>query len=100
MAAKKKSTSKYDSHKAIVEEDGIIKLRAQNKVLINALKQIQSLSQEQSKEKYDLVWFALNRYRYPNHQASKDIENGESYQEELKKLRSSDGDFYHGFNSG
>ena len=77
-----------------------MRVRAQNKVLRNALRQIQSCAHEHQSNKYDLVWFALNRTRYPNHAASKDIETSETHREELKKLRSNDCDFHHGFNCG
>ena len=38
--------------------------------------------------------------RYPNHAASSRIEKAEEYKEEIRKLRDSDGDFHHGFNTG
>jgi hypothetical protein len=78
------------------------------------------------KKNYDLVWFAKYRCkcsamvspcwrachhgwmftpcprwfadRYPNHEASERID--QEHKEEIEKLRSDDGDFYHGFNSG
>jgi hypothetical protein len=36
--------------------------------------------------------------RYPNHEASKRIDKEQK--EEIEKLRSDDGDYHHGFNSG
>lgn len=36
--------------------------------------------------------------RHHNHEACDRIDN--EYQEEIEKLRSNDGDFHHGFNSG
>jgi hypothetical protein len=36
--------------------------------------------------------------RYPNHKESKRID--EEHKEEIEKLRSEDGDFHHGFNTG
>jgi hypothetical protein len=36
--------------------------------------------------------------RYPNHEASKRID--QEQKEEIQKLRSNDGDFHNGFNSG
>ena len=38
--------------------------------------------------------------RYPNHEASKRIEETEEYKAEIQKLRDNDGDFHHGFNTG
>ena len=38
--------------------------------------------------------------RYPNHEASKRLEASEDHREELEKLRSPDGDYFHGFHSG
>lgn len=77
-----------------------MKLKAQNKVLSNALKQIQSCAEEHLNQKYDLVWFARNRCRYPNHEASNRIENSEAHRVELEKLKTLDCDYHHGFNSG
>ena len=42
------------------------------------------------------LWLLLDRYH--NHEASKRIEK--EYSDEIEKLRSDDGDFHHGFNSG
>lgn len=42
----------------------------------------------------------LSAGRYPNHEASKRLESSEEHREELEKLRSADGDYYHGFHSG
>jgi hypothetical protein len=44
--------------------------------------------------------FFLMIDRYPNHEASKRIENSDEHKEELSKLRSPDGDYHHGFHSG
>ena len=40
----------------------------------------------------------VNTDRYPNHPDSKRID--EEHKEEIQKLRSEDGDFHHGFNTG
>jgi hypothetical protein len=47
-----------------------------------------------------LVLHSIFTDRYPNHEASKRIDQAKEYQEEIQKLRSDDGDFYHGFNCG
>ncbi len=96
LVAKKKCDSK---HTTSTEHD-ISKLRAENKVLTDALKQIQSCAHEHMNQKYDLVWFALNRNRYPNHESSRKIENSDSHHDELEKLKTNDCDFHHGFNCG
>jgi hypothetical protein len=93
IAAKKKSNTTSPDH-------DISRLRAQNKVLIDALVQIRNCASEHMDKKYDLVWFALNRTRYPNHESSKKIERSVSHREELKKLKTNDCDFHHGFNCG
>jgi hypothetical protein len=93
VAQKKKSSVKRD-------QNDIAKLLVHNKVLATALKQIQSCAEEHSKHNFELVWFALNRTRYPNHPASKNIKKSESHREDLDKLRSNECDFHHGFNSG
>mmetsp|Transcript_37462 Transcript_37462/g.76242 ORF Transcript_37462/g.76242 Transcript_37462/m.76242 type:complete len:149 (-) Transcript_37462:557-1003(-) len=81
-------------------EDTVIALRAENKVLREALKAVEDTATEQLKKSFELVWFARNRCRYPNHEASKRIETAEEHQKALSKLRGPDCDFHHGFNSG
>jgi hypothetical protein len=43
---------------------------------------------------------SIHKDRYPNHEASKRLEASEDHREELEKLRSPDGDYFHGFHSG
>mmetsp|Transcript_25625 Transcript_25625/g.31559 ORF Transcript_25625/g.31559 Transcript_25625/m.31559 type:complete len:172 (-) Transcript_25625:229-744(-) len=97
-----KNESKYvvSKRKSNVKQDEITQLKARNKVLTNALKDIQCCASGHLKHHFELVWFALNRTRYPNHPLSKNIEESECHREKLEKLRSNDGDFHHGFNSG
>ena len=38
--------------------------------------------------------------RYPNHEASKRIENAEEHKDAISDLRGQDADYHHGFNSG
>eukprot|EP00567_Pseudictyota_dubia_P014053 CAMPEP_0197436314 /NCGR_PEP_ID=MMETSP1175-20131217/3780_1 /TAXON_ID=1003142 /ORGANISM="Triceratium dubium, Strain CCMP147" /LENGTH=182 /DNA_ID=CAMNT_0042965571 /DNA_START=164 /DNA_END=712 /DNA_ORIENTATION=+ len=81
-------------------QDEVIALRAKNKVLEEALKAVEESATEKLKANFELVWFARNRCRYPNHEASKRIEKSEEHREAISKLRGTDGDFHHGFNSG
>ena len=75
-------------------------LRARNKVLTDALQHIQETAKAEIQHKYDLVWFARNRSRYPNHTSRKRIEQSEQHQEELEKLKTPEADFYHGMHTG
>ncbi len=90
LAAKKDTNAKEE----------ISRLRAENNALKNALNEITSCADEHMKVKSELVWFALNRTRYPTHPTSKHIETSESHRGEIEKLRSNDCDFHHGFNFG
>jgi hypothetical protein len=92
--------SSHSEHAKKKREDELLVLQTKNKVLIDALKSIQNIADEQIKKNFDLVWFARNRSRFPNHAASKRIETSEEHHESISKLRSKDGDFHHGFNSG
>jgi len=92
--------SKHVEHAKKRKEDELLVLRAQNKVLVNALKSIEDIAEKEIKKNFDLVWFARNRCRHPNHAASKRIEKSEELREYISKLRSQDGDFHHGLNSG
>ena len=49
---------------------------------------------------YQKISYNFNADRYPNHEASKRIEQTEEYKPEIQKLRGDDGDYFHGFNSG
>jgi hypothetical protein len=81
-------------------EDEILVLRARNKVLTDALSAVKQSASKEMKRRFDLVWFARYRYRYPNHEASKRIEK--EHIEDIKKLRGDqeESDFHHGFNTG
>ncbi|CAB9527685.1 expressed unknown protein [Seminavis robusta] len=81
-------------------EDEVIALRARNKVLLEALKGVNESATALKKKHFDLVWFARNRYRYPNHGASKRIQESEEHREDLDLLKSDDGDYHHGFQAG
>ena len=76
----------------------LIALRAKNKMLMETLAAIKQTANKELKEKFDLVWYAKFRYRYPNHEASARIDK--EHKEMIQDLRSDDGDFHHGFNSG
>lgn len=82
------------------KEDEIIALRARNQVLTDALKAIQDTAAKEEKRLYDLVWFARNRSRYPNHQSRYRIESSEEHKKELENLQSDNADFYHGMHAG
>ena len=45
----------------ITTEDEVIALRAENKVLRQALKSVEDTATEQLKKSFELVWFARNR---------------------------------------
>ena len=53
-----------------------------------------------------VVWYQLTPMppltagRYPNHAVSKRLEASERHMREIRKLRTNDGDYYHGFHSG
>eukprot|EP00561_Arcocellulus_cornucervis_P013138 CAMPEP_0185799688 /NCGR_PEP_ID=MMETSP1322-20130828/465_1 /TAXON_ID=265543 /ORGANISM="Minutocellus polymorphus, Strain RCC2270" /LENGTH=183 /DNA_ID=CAMNT_0028495275 /DNA_START=105 /DNA_END=656 /DNA_ORIENTATION=- len=81
-------------------EDEVIALRAENKVLRQALNAVEDTATEQLKKSFELVWFARNRCRYPNHEASKRIEGAEEHKDAISDLRGQDADYHHGFNSG
>ncbi|KAL3925439.1 MAG: hypothetical protein SGILL_000404 [Bacillariaceae sp.] len=76
----------------------LMALRAKNKLLMEALAAIKDSADQELTKKFDMVWFAKYRYRYPNNPNSKRIEN--AYKEEIERLRSDDGDYHHGFNAG
>ena len=82
--------------KSATEE--LIALRAKNKMLMETLAAIKQTANKEMKEKFDLVWYAKFRYRYPNHEASSRIDK--EHKEMIQNLRSDDGDYHHGFNSG
>jgi len=94
---KKEGDRKHPVSPTSLEEE-VQALRARNKILTNALKAIKETAAEEAEKHYDLVWFARNRCRYPNHDARKRIE--EEHKEELEKLMTADGDYFHGMHSG
>lgn len=73
-------------------------LRLRNKVLTEALEGIKATADQHVQKHLDLVWFARNRTRHPNHKERKRIEKQHS--DELSKLHTADGDYFHGMNSG
>jgi hypothetical protein len=81
-------------------EDEVMALRAQNKAMAAALRKIKETAQEEKKRHHDLVWYARNRSRFPNHPARKRIEGDEQHAEELQKLTTSEADYFHGIHSG
>ena len=81
-------------------EDEVIALRARNKAMASALQSIKETAEKEKKRYHDLVWYARNRSRFPNHQARKRIEADEQHSEELEKLNSAEADYFHGIHSG
>mmetsp|Transcript_28869 Transcript_28869/g.44374 ORF Transcript_28869/g.44374 Transcript_28869/m.44374 type:complete len:160 (+) Transcript_28869:1-480(+) len=81
-------------------DEDIETLKARNRVLLNALKSISKSAEDHYKKSFELVWFANNRTRFPNHEVSKWLDHSEEHREDIRNLRSDDGDFHHGFNSG
>ncbi len=53
----------------ITTEDEVIALRAENKVLRQALKAVEDTATEQLKKSFELVWFARNRCKCTHMQA-------------------------------
>lgn len=92
------SDNNTDNNKSL--QDEILALRLRNQVLTNSLKAIKETADEELKKHYDLVWFARNRSRYPNHSSRKRIEQAEHHQEELEKLKLPEADYYHGIHTG
>ena len=82
----------------ISKDEELKALRIRNKVLTESLAAIKDAASEETKKNFDLVWFAKNRYRHPNHEASKRIDG--EYQDDIAKLKRNDGDFHHGFHTG
>jgi len=81
-------------------EQEVATLRAKNKVLETALLSIKNCATEHFDKKHDLVWFAKNRCRFPNHEKSKRLETSEDHREDITKLRGKFSDYYHGMNCG
>ena len=73
-------------------------LRLRNQVLSTALQEIHDTAQKEAQKHYDLVWFARNRGRFPNHEARKRIED--TYPQDLAKLQTLDADHFHGIHCG
>lgn len=99
---KKPAVEGKDSPSASVVslEDEVIALRARNKAMATALQSIKETAEKERKRYHDLVWYARNRSRFPNHQARKRIESDEQHSEELQKLSSTEADYFHGIHSG
>jgi methionyl-tRNA formyltransferase len=81
-------------------EDEVITLRARNTVLLNTLKSIKETAAKEKKRHHDLVWYARNRSRFPNHPSRKRIETDAEHADELQKLTSAEADYFHGIHSG
>lgn len=81
-------------------EQEIQSLRDRNQVLEQTISTIQQTAEEHYQKKFDLVWFAKNRSRYPNHDKSKFLDTSQEHKEDIEKLRSHDCDYHHGMNCG
>ena len=68
--------------------------------MATALKSIKETAEKERKRYHDLVWYARNRSRFPNHEARKRIESDEQHSEELEKLSTAEADYFHGIHSG
>lgn len=98
-SSKRKATLKGLNSNTSLEKD-VAELKADNEFLKKTLTLIHNTATDQMNFSRDLVWFAHNRIRYPNHKDSKRIEQSEEHNQELQNLKGKDGDFYHGMNSG
>ena len=93
--------SKYEASKfPIGKSDNNEFLDLKARVLIKVLNSTRAVCDEKIKENFDIVWYAMNRCRLPNHDASRRIECSPEYGRRIEELRSLDCDFHHGFNSG
>jgi rRNA maturation endonuclease Nob1 len=92
------AVSPSNSHGSL--EDEVIALRARNTVLAKTLKSIKETAEKEKKRHHDLVWYARNRSRFPNHKSRKRIETDEEHAGELEKLTSTEADYFHGVHSG
>jgi hypothetical protein len=81
-------------------EQQIEALKAKNAVLESVLLSIKNTASQHFDKKYDLVWFAKNRCRYPNHPKSKELDESKVHREDIKDLRGLNGDYHHGINCG
>lgn len=81
-------------------EDEVIALRARNMAMSKTLKSIKETAEKEKKRYHDLVWYARNKSRYPNHEARKRIETDEEHSGEIEKLNTPEGDYFHGIHSG
>ena len=98
---KKSSEGEVSPTTSVVSlEDEVIALRARNKAMATALRKIKETAEQERKRHHDLVWYARNRSRFPNHEARKRIEQDEQHQEELEKLSTAEADYFHGIHSG
>lgn len=81
-------------------EEEVIALRARNKAMAIALQSIKETAEKERKRYHDLVWYARNRSRFPNHEARKRIESDRQHAPELEKLNTAEADYFHGIHSG
>eukprot|EP00523_Entomoneis_sp_CCMP467_P012646 CAMPEP_0168801574 /NCGR_PEP_ID=MMETSP0725-20121227/19618_1 /TAXON_ID=265536 /ORGANISM="Amphiprora sp., Strain CCMP467" /LENGTH=174 /DNA_ID=CAMNT_0008853279 /DNA_START=53 /DNA_END=577 /DNA_ORIENTATION=- len=81
-------------------EDEVVSLRARNKLLTETLSSIRETAEKEEKRLYDLVWFARNRSRFPNHESRHRIEKSKEHKEEIEKLKTTECDYYHGIHTG
>lgn len=81
-------------------EKELADVRAQNKLLLESMMALEQDASAIVKDNFERVWFAENRMRFPTSEHSKRLENDGNHAEAIAKLRSNEGDYHHGFNSG
>lgn len=81
-------------------EQQVEALRAKNRVLETVVSSIKNTLNMHYDKKYDLVWYAKNRCRYPNHHKSKELDHSASHRKGIEDLRGLNGDYHHGLNCG
>jgi len=81
-------------------EEEVLSLKARNQILTETLSSIRETAVKEEKRLYDLVWFARNRSRYPNHQSRYRIEKADEHKDEIEKLKTTESDYYHGMHAG
>jgi hypothetical protein len=89
-----------EAKKSLSLEQQVAALKAKNAVLESVLLSIKDTASQHFDKKYDLVWFAKNRCRYPNHPKSKELDQSEAHREDINVLRGLNGDYHHGINCG
>ena len=75
-------------------------VRVEKEKLAIALDAIGQDANQIIKEKFELVWYAENRCRFPTSEHSRRIEETPQYKDLIEDLRGPDGDYHHGFNCG